>query len=76
MSGSMVRVVILGMRTMSTLLLCTQATGLQAQTLLRNRRHDLSTRWELADSLRNPVFTITPYKPVHLLPVVWTSSPN
>ena len=64
------------MRTMSILVLCTLAAGLQAQTLLRNRRHDLSTRWELADSLRNPVFSITPYKPVYLLPVVWTSSPN
>ena len=72
----MVRVVILVMRTMSILVLCTLAAGLQAQTLQRNRRHDLSTRWELADSLRNPVFTITPYKPVYLLPVVWTSSPN
>ena len=76
MSGSMVRVMILVMRTMPILVACTLAASLQAQTLLRNRRNDLSTRWELADSLRNPVFTITPYKPVYLLPVVWTSSPN
>jgi phospholipase A1 len=69
-------VVLLVVRTLPVLVVCTLAASLQAQTLLRNRRNDLSTRWELADSLRNPVFTITPYKPVYLLPVVWTSSPN
>jgi phospholipase A1 len=47
-----------------------------AQVTLRNERHNLSARWELADSLRKKVFTITPYKPVYVLPVVWTSSPN
>lgn len=51
-------------------------TGIHAQRAMDPGRHNLSTRWELADSLRKPVFTITPYKPVYVLPVVWTNSPN
>ncbi|MBK7556729.1 MAG: phospholipase A [Flavobacteriales bacterium] len=34
------------------------------------------SRWELVDTARNGTFLLTPYKPVYLLPAVWSSSPN
>jgi phospholipase A1 len=50
--------------------------SVSAQRWLSHERHDLSTRWELADSLRGRTFRLTPYKPVYMLPAVWSSSPN
>jgi phospholipase A1 len=47
-----------------------------AQLWMPHERHDLDTRWELADSLRGRTFRLTPYKPVYMLPAVWSSSPN
>lgn len=36
----------------------------------------LQARWELEDSLRKGNFLLSPYKPVYLLPAVWSSDPN
>ncbi len=47
-----------------------------AQRWMPHERHDLNTRWELTDSLRGRPFRLTPYKPVYMLPAVWSSSPN
>jgi len=46
------------------------------QRLAFSNSHDLATRWELQDSLRNGTFLITPYKPNYVLPAVWSSAPN
>ena len=48
----------------------------QSQNRAFTETHSLRARWELADSLRNGNFLLTPYKPVYLLPAVWSSSPN
>ena len=48
----------------------------QSQNRAFIETHSLRSRWELADSLRNGNFLLTPYKPVYLLPAVWSSSPN
>lgn len=48
----------------------------QGQRLAFPNSHDLATRWELQDSLRNGTFLITPYKPIYVLPAVWSSAPN
>ena len=47
-----------------------------AQNLAFKETHTLCARWELADSLRNGTFLITPYRPVYVLPAVWSSDPN
>ncbi len=47
-----------------------------AQNLAFLETHTLPARWELTDSLRNGTFLITPYKPVYMLPFVWSSAPN
>lgn len=47
-----------------------------AQQLIPEAPHNLATRWELADSLKTGLWRLTPYKPVYMLPVVWSSSPN
>jgi phospholipase A1 len=49
---------------------------LHAQKLAFKETHTLRARWELADSLRNGTFLITPYRPVYVLPAVWSSAPN
>ncbi|HMC96260.1 MAG TPA: phospholipase A [Flavobacteriales bacterium] len=48
----------------------------QSQNRAFTETHTLRARWELADSLRNGNFLITPYKPVYVLPAVWSSTPN
>ncbi|MBK9288986.1 MAG: phospholipase A [Flavobacteriales bacterium] len=48
----------------------------QAQNLAFLGTHTLDARWELEDSLRNGTFLITPYRPVYVMPAVWSSSPN
>jgi phospholipase A1 len=62
----------------SFLLACAIGGGLlvQGQRLAYMDSHDLATRWELQDSLRNGTFLITPYKPIYVLPAVWSSAPN
>ncbi|MBL0127202.1 MAG: phospholipase A [Flavobacteriales bacterium] len=47
-----------------------------AQNKVFRDSHTLRARWELADSLSNGTFLITPYKPLYVLPGVWSSSPN
>jgi len=47
-----------------------------AQSMSSTERKDLGPRWELADSLRKDLFSLTAYKPVYMLPAVWSSSPN
>lgn len=65
-------------RTRSLLLTCIigLAQLAQGQRLAFRNGHDLATRWELQDSLRNGTFLITPYKPNYVLPAVWSSAPN
>ena len=46
----------------------------QDQTLAVGK--GLRARWELVDSLRRGTFLLSPYKPVYVLPVVWSSDPN
>ncbi|WP_121966594.1 phospholipase A [Myroides sp. N17-2] len=36
----------------------------------------LSDRWDLNPENKGKTFTITPYKPIYLLPARWSSSPN
>lgn len=36
----------------------------------------MSQRWELQDSLKNGTFILSPYKPIYILPVRWSSLPN
>ncbi|MEO8591292.1 MAG: phospholipase A [Flavobacteriales bacterium] len=57
------------------LLLCSCPAG-HAQNQVFRDSHTLRARWELDDSLRNGNFLLTPYKPVYVLPGVWSSSPN
>jgi len=38
--------------------------------------HSLTERWDLAPTARSKTFTISPYKPVYLLPARWSSKPN
>ncbi len=58
---------------LSAVALCGSA---QAQNLAFLGTHTLEARWELEDSLRNGTFLITPYRPVYVMPAVWSSSPN
>jgi phospholipase A1/A2 len=67
---------LLSVRVLLVLALARPVIDLHAQSLLSTHEHDLSTRWELEDSLRNDPFSLTAYKPVYMLPVVWSSSPN
>ncbi len=48
----------------------------QSQNKAFTETHTLRSRWELEDSLRNGNFLLTPYKPVYVLPGVWSSAPN
>ncbi|MBK9761248.1 MAG: phospholipase A [Flavobacteriales bacterium] len=48
----------------------------QSQNRAFKETHSLRARWELEDSLRNGNFLLTPYKPVYVLPAVWSSAPN
>ena len=50
--------------------------GAQNRNEFFKETHTLSARWELVDSLRNGNFLLTSYKPVFILPVNWSSSPN
>jgi len=57
-------------------LVLTPAAIAQAQNRAFLETHSLVSRWELVDTARNGTFLLTPYKPVYLLPAVWSSSPN
>jgi len=56
--------------------LLAQGAMAQSQNRAFTETHTLRSRWELADSLRNGTFLLTPYKPVYVLPAVWSSAPN
>lgn len=38
--------------------------------------HSLTERWDLSSTAKRKTFTISPYKPIYLLPARWTSRPN
>lgn len=57
-------------------LVLTPAALAQSQNRAFLETHSLVSRWELVDSVRNGTFLLTPYKPVYLLPAVWSSAPN
>lgn len=38
--------------------------------------HSLAERWDLSSTAKRKTFTISPYKPIYLLPARWTSRPN
>ncbi|MDR0229994.1 MAG: phospholipase A [Flavobacteriaceae bacterium] len=40
------------------------------------KTHSLSERWDLTPEANKRTFTITPYKPVYILPGRWSSAPN
>jgi len=52
------------------------SAGAQKRNELFKDTHTLAARWELEDSLSNGNFLLTSYKPVYVLPGVWSSSPN
>ncbi len=55
--------------------LCTSASA-QRNNEMFKETHSLSARWELVDSLSNGNFLLAPYKPVYILPGIWSSSRN
>ncbi len=55
--------------------LCTYASA-QRNNEMFKETHSLSARWELEDSLNNGNFLLTPYRPVYVLPAIWSSSRN
>ncbi|MGG5506859.1 MULTISPECIES: phospholipase A [unclassified Myroides] len=38
--------------------------------------HSLTERWDLSPTAKGNTFTISPYKPIYLLPARWSSKPN
>ena len=53
-----------------------QGTAALAQSQVFAESRGLRARWELEDSLRKGNFLLSPYKPVYVLPAVWSSDPN
>lgn len=53
-----------------------QGTAALAQSQVFPESRGLRARWELEDSLRKGNFLLSPYKPVYVLPAVWSSDPN
>lgn len=54
---------------------CSHADAQRGNEIFKET-HSLSARWELGDSLNNGKFLLTPYKPVYILPAIWSSSRN
>ena len=50
----------------------------QIQALFNNKTQlrDLTERWELDTTSVRGTFLVTPYKPMYVLPIRWTNSPN
>jgi phospholipase A1 len=42
----------------------------------KNRARTMAQRWELDTTVAHETFVITPYKPIYLLPLRWSSNPN
>lgn len=62
--------------TFALMLFCWCASAQTNSLFNRQRLNSLAQRWEL-DSLSQPAtFVVTPYKPVYILPLRWSSSPN
>lgn len=53
-----------------------QGTTVWAQSPFFAEGRGLQARWELEDSLRRGNFLLSAYKPVYVLPAVWSSDPN
>jgi len=52
-------------------------TGQAKNSIFNNERtRSMSQRWELDTLTGNGTFVITPYKPVYILPLRWSSEPN
>jgi phospholipase A1 len=60
------------------LLLCAISGFSQIDALQRNssKPRTMSQRWELDSTTTRGTFLITPYKPIFILPVRWSSNPN
>jgi phospholipase A1/A2 len=52
------------------------ATGQVSSLFNRTRPKSMSQRWELDTLTSAGTFVLTPYKPIYLLPVRWSSRPN
>jgi phospholipase A1 len=63
-----------------TLLLLLLPTFIFAQKqslfLKENPKRTMSERWELDDADKRGTFLLSPYKPIFVLPVRWSSTPN
>lgn len=53
-----------------------QGASASAQSPVITESRGLGARWELEDSLRKGTFLLSAYKPVYVLPAVWSSDPN
>ncbi len=67
--------------TVAALFLCSMTSvfgQVQDDTLFDENRkaQGLNERWDLTPETRKKTFTITPYKPIYLLPAKWYSRPN
>lgn len=54
------------------------AVNAQVQALFNNKTQlrNMTERWELDTTAVRGTFLLTPYKPIYVLPIRWTSSPN
>lgn len=52
------------------------STGQTLNSIFNPKPKSMSQRWELDTITQAGTFVITPYKPVYVLPVRWSSSPN
>jgi phospholipase A1 len=59
------------------LLGCTTIANSQISSVFNNKRvKSMSQRWELDTLTSAGTFVITPYKPIYILPLRWSSQPN
>ncbi len=60
------------------LLFCSAISKAQVQALFNSKTQlrTMTERWELYSTSARGTFLITPYKPIYILPVRWSSSPN
>jgi phospholipase A1/A2 len=58
------------------LVTCTTFSQIDALQHDSKKPRSMSQRWELDSTATRGTFLITPYKPIYLLPVRWSNSPN
>jgi len=60
-----------------SLILCSVQLHAQISSVFNNSRpRTMSQRWELDTLTSGGTFVITPYKPIYILPLRWSSQPN